>query len=232
MGIRVHKMIGWGLTDVVHMDFHPNDPRINPDSPLLRYEATLEQYLAYLERRKGQDPDYSLRLELSTLTRAEKPNPFEPQRAFAYDGEYGLPWVLCMRPVWMPDWSRYDNIIDWVEETHIKNPKGENGLDHIQVLPHPIYPFNGIYMDDRSGERITANGLMNFIRLKDHLGQLQKHDQDNLARELTGMGWDEATEHVVPMVPWEIRRLADCFDLFTGPDVWMQLRPMMYVYWS
>lgn len=55
----------------------------------------------------------------------------------------------------------------------------------------------------------------------------------NLLSEHLGFkDYAQANRYIAPIVPGEIRALAEFGDLFTSPDVLLQLRPLLYCYWS
>lgn len=240
VGIRINKAIGYGLVDLaVNEAGKLVDPRINPESPLLTYglDCTLNAFLAWLDGRDDRDAKF----EAAAIRGVADQVPdyrLQPDRAVRYNNEYGLPNVLYLRPVWMDDWHRHDDSIDWIEETYF----GPNPDDQIQprvdVLPHGIYPYNG-YVDTRNGKRLGSS-VMAWIRANSN----DRADwlRDGLAGGIRYRGEEEgdpvfidhadAARHVAPRVPEGVALLAEWGGLFTDPAVIHQLRPMRYVWWS
>lgn len=232
MGIRIHKSLGYGLTDV-----EKDDPRINWGSFLLTGEGDRNDvgvYNGWLMMAKDRD-------DLSPLDAWWLNDHAAEQRrvwmtdCIAYSPEYGLPNVLVLRPLACRDWSRYDDAIDYVVATHLEGP--EQSGNRVEVLKHQIYPFSH-YVDAITGEQITGD-VYSWWRLQGNLfpsspsevAQIEQ-SQDTAALRLGYDGNAEARERVVPKVPDEIRMIAEYADLFTDPDTVRALRPMLYTYWS
>lgn len=139
MGIRVHKVIGYGISDLKSEKYSPADERIDPDGMLGedRWEDdrfTREAYLShltdrskafkeYLDRSKNGEkiewPEsqeaFDAHLELTSL---ERNKDWEPNYSVVYSPEYGLDNVLLIvPPSCYESWTRYDNPIDYIEET-------------------------------------------------------------------------------------------------------------------
>jgi hypothetical protein len=157
-----------------------------------------------------------------------------------YRSEYGLPNVLLLKPLSMRDWYRAVDAIDYIEETYLRPGNAEPQMNHVEVLEHGIYPFSAAYMDKRTGERLPHE-IMWWIRAQSSTREaaaageeppLTSEHLDHLARALKFENAAEANENVRPVVPEEIRDLAEFGELFTSPDVVLQLRPLLYVYWS
>lgn len=224
MGISLTKMLGWALTDVAHTGVLLNDPRIDPGSPLLTGHADLGSYRAYLEQPA---PD-NLRRRSRRLNTF--PDTADPSQAVRWDAEYGLGRVLCVRPLAFPDWSRRNNPIDWVEEEWIRPGALARGAEpRVDMLPAAPYPFTG-WMDTRDG-RLLGDDVMWWVRARYDLAA-KPDDLDVYAQEAGFAGHADATARVAPVVPDQVRSLIEWGGLFTGPDVWLSLRPVLYTYLS
>lgn len=232
MGIRIHKVMGWGLTDVQRDDDgHLADPRINSDSFLLDLDheqpASLAAYERYARSRKVENDPRTWFLPLSPGLRDS-----EPADAVVYKFESADDHVLVVRPVGFRNWFRFDDIMDWVEETYLR--RDDNDADplesRVEVLPHGPYPFNGSYMRADTGERLPDT-VMPWIRAAS--SRLTPSVMRDLrAQEAGFVDHDDACNLVVPEVPFDIRVLSDYGDLFTSDDVWLQLRPVLYTFWA
>lgn len=219
MGIRVKKMLGYGLTNV-----KPDDPRINWVGLDMMHDLDVKDYLEWLNAGNGID-NSERHLLGHSLSHNEKINLYG---CVVHDSEYGLSNVLCLRPTWLTDWYRSDDAIDWVEETYLKAPRNENGEAWVRTLRVSPYPFSGAYMDSRTGVRLGPE-VLSWMRVRNAI------DDESIQNEmcaLFGMTYKQARRYVVPLVPDEIRNLAMFTGLFTSPDTWMQLRPMVYCWWS
>lgn len=237
MGIRVHKTLGYGLNDVKtdeDADWHITDERINLDAAPFKSGKeypSIQEYREWLEagRKTG---DIETDLELSFL---REPEPGDPDPTLDYtvthQGEFGLPNVLLLTPAtYRRTWSRLDDAIDYIEETYLRKDVKEPCENRADVLRHGIYPFVG-YMDKRTGEKLDDK-IFNWIRATNASEALEEWEL-NLVAKACGFNTSlEAWENVAPIVPRDITNLANYLELFTSPDVLLELRPILYTYWS
>lgn len=229
MGIRVHKFLGYGLADVQTKDMRITDERINPQSWLLTYDGTpsVEDYHAWLSQHQREFPS----MDLWYCRDEKRDRRRELNHCAIWSPEYGMPEVLVLQPLGCPDWSRFDNSIDYIEETWLRPERQGN---HVDLVGGGIYPWIGTYMDDRTGEAVDDK-IMWWVRLcnsdePDDEGRAEALDV--LAQAAGLSGHEEAVAHVWPMVPDEVRDLAEFAELFTSDGTWRQLRPMLYTYWA
>jgi len=221
MGIRIQRILGYGLTDLAAED---EDERINWDSWLLTGEGvpTLADYLAWLEKREADPPWPTLDQLCLRDHREPKADLYDCR---AYSREFGLPEVLVLRPFGQCDWYRYDDPIDYVQETWLTS---QPQTSHVEVIPAGLYPWVG-YMDDRTGKTLPA-AIMHWVRARN--GNRPPHVLETFAKAAGLSGHEEAQAHVVPEVPQEVCDIAAFAALFTDDTVWRQLRPVLYTYWS
>lgn len=227
MGIRVHKVVGWGFDDIKTRNGCIADGRIRNSSPLLDYEDfNLQEYLEFVEA-KG-DTHNNMDRYLYNHTDVEKPK-LTTWDLVHWGDEYMMKQIMVIVPVSMTkEWYRYDNAIDWVEETYFQ--KETSQINRYEKIPHGIYPWIGIYMDKRDGTILNNDDM--------HLWNTA-HWKDEPVAEIanvaaTNMGftsYEEAQDCIVPRVPEEIKDLIEYGKLFKKDDAWLQLRPMLYVYW-
>lgn len=236
MGIRIHKMMGYGLTDVT-----PEDPRINWDSAIFGYdlddEEDLDLYRDWLSERGKSDIGLSPLLPGATKRRSSIQDCVNFGTS---DG--GLENVICIRPLAWTDWYRFDDSIDYVEQT--ASPEGQR--DTVQVLETGIYPHIS-YMDDRVGERISFDDMHPWLWAKRELDRkiaaAAFSFPDDLLRDLEApldelavlggfSSHKDAMAHYRPHVPDEVRWLCEFSRLFTDPSICLQLRPMVYTWWA
>lgn len=245
MGIRLHKKLGWALTGL-ERDEHGRltDPRVSLDGASRYVEDFAPLYLEYLEalrdaeRRDGSDMEQSeawfdvmMSIEMVKAAR-EKDGVLDWPVTCRSDA--GLRDLLLIQPVGYSGWSRYGDHIDQQEEAMLYP-----GIEP-RVVPmlYGIYPFEGLYMDSRDGRKLDSTAK----RLVDRLLKAAEKDDDKREDRLQAadhmaksMGFENAghaQEHVAPVVPPDIRYVISWLNLFNGPDVWLQLRPVLYVYWS
>lgn len=248
MGIRVHKVLGYGLTDVKTRKYDIADGRINRKSPLLDYaaDATLDQYLDWIDATYRGDKDHfsmdswllAERKEVKEVEAEtvdfkwwrEKTGVSTPRDLIHHGTEYLEKNVLVIRPLSGKDWYRSDDPIDWIEETHLREPENENGVNWYKTLGDGIFPYIGTYMNAHTGERVKEGiELRRCFTWKDWD---KFYDVDKLAKDFGFVDAEDARVNLVPRVPDEVRDLAKWGKLFTNDDVWKQLRPIIYTYWS
>jgi hypothetical protein len=240
VGIRIHKKLGWALTDVQNDDNgHITDPRISVSSHLLvPPDEVGSGYLGYLEAiRDGEAPEsdawFDVTMTIAMVEEAKKRDGRLPWPV-THTPETGRRDVLLIQPVGFDRWSRYNDPIDHAEECALHDPI----TPRVIPMPYGIFPFEGIFMDSRDGRRIdsTARRLINLLLdRKDESEEVRPDRQkaaDHLAKVLGFDDSDEAQRHMAPAVPSDIRHVISWLNLFNGPDVWLQLRPVLYVYWS
>lgn len=227
MGIRINKMCGWGLTDLVK-----DDPRINWDGRYFDYRRGDFTYEGYLEVAKTVPGTFTSldSLFFEDRKKAGKKLP-DPRYAAVFGSvDVGLENVMCVRPLSMPDWHRHDDIIDYLEA-------GVEPNSEARVLDHSIYPYSG-YMDARTGERLQRGiEIKRWMQIVEKLGK-----EDSTARvlgEVAGvfekaneMSYEYAKKFVVPDVSPDVRAVAKYLDIFATEDAWKGLRPMVYTYWG
>lgn len=234
MGIRINKVIGYGLTDVVTENGVITDPRINADSFLLTGRGEDEDvapYQDWLKQRLTEDPeaDFDVRMDLAMLEHSD--NPRDVWRLVTYEEEYGLPHVLVVRPAGFPEWCRYDDPIDYQEEIL----RDDHPDARVTQPLGGLYPWNGLHMDARTGKRIEGTLVNAWRRVANGLPEGDKDRMkalDLLARRLGYTNHEEAERYVVPFVPHEIRNVCAWGGLFTSKEVCFQLRPLIYTYWA
>lgn len=183
MGIRIHKKLGWALTDVAYEDYEIVDPRINPDSFLFNSKwsksaKTIQDFMEWLEDNPPNDKfdTYLLKMmvkrdiedteriaailedhdetKAAHRMRRELEDRYSPQECVTWGAEYLLGNVLLVQPPVEHNWSRRDDTIDWVEEALQREPSAEN---HFEVLKDAPFPYNALLMDARTGERIIGD---------------------------------------------------------------------------
>jgi len=181
MGVRVHKVIGYGLTDV-EFDESTNrlvDPRINKRGLIGLYDRdydlavksfTDKGWRKFLvrklrETKKRKRASWELKsylaCERQIRKHIEKQYPdrdeWGPLNSVVLEPEYGPKDLLLVPPEMMygrrDRWYRDDDTIDWVEET----------MEHEQLPRLKVYRWRTLppydrWIDDRTGRRVSAKG--------------------------------------------------------------------------
>ena len=232
MGIRIHKYLGYGLTDVECEDAGEiTDPRINTESWLLNWEAdtpSLEDYAAWLAEHADDqwwERHYLASREKGCRRRRSDSDGVDLQRLVEHHSEYGLKNVLIVLPFNMPDWRRWDDSLDYYEDQH-------NGEPHVKLLDSGIYPWSAAYTDTRTGEDVKGHEIMMWVRAKNSNIERDRIDLDLFARESGFADHDEALKYCQPRVPDPIRNICRFGKLFHDDMTIHRLRPMIYTRWG
>lgn len=240
MGIRVHKAIGYGLTDVKYRDLKCIDPRFDPEGWMMNRDShedgtfTVKGYLKYcdaiIKDLKDRDVKNDPMWMLSTHWMKESiaKSKWELWNSIEWDAEFGLGRVLHFVVPGCPHHKRYDDIIDYYEE----QGKGGNCM-RATLLGRALYPWEG-YIDSRTGKRLNSivglmlNDFKVLKRMKHKLSPNFHRDRiRNAAKDDTIL-----PEHCVPDIPPELVALCKYVKMFKDPLTIYQLRPMVYVYWG
>jgi hypothetical protein len=285
MGIRVHRVIGYGLTDIQHKRGTINDSRFNMD----RFDAlcygdekkyTVARFLRWLRcnrRRLAQlaekeahrrctprdhkmDEGLFLMNYLPQSPRLRGPQMFEYlkqkylyfYKAVIYAHEFGKSNIMVFRPFGCAEeWTRYDNIIDYCEETVHYNSRSR--VKSLAPLCG-IYPYIGTMVRVRDPKIGLLPALEKLGREAEYSPEI-KVDEHGLAVALQGgfynrlVGrWDKRQpavaqgiflDHLLndwrPYLPtellWLLTYMNDqgCFNDVEA--IKRDLRPLLYVYW-
>lgn len=171
MGIRVTKVVGYGLTGLSIDPVNPmstNDPRINMESPALTYvhedKDSDGSYMKHLKTKTDHmdspefydSEEFSLVFSLRSLElELEGKNPdesFSLMHNIVYEGEYADPGTLVIVPPGMySSWVRSGDSIDIIESYLDHGDKTE---PIVRQLPSSPFPFSG-RMDARTGEKTS-----------------------------------------------------------------------------
>ena len=224
MGIRVRKCIGYGLTDIECDEHRLVDERLDPEGYLFHAYDVEEEgedkypwerdgakgYWNWLQKNFTKDELYRGPY-LDTVTfsqlkgekKKEAVDRWSPYRSAIHEGEFGLSNVLLVVPFcqWK-GWSRYDDSIDWAEETQAYGQE-----NRVVVYEQGFYPWNTFSVDPKTGVPYVG---------------FHYTEVDELRKE----------GRAVPKVPDEVTALCKYLKIFRDDKTIIDLRPMMYVYWS
>jgi len=237
MGIRIHKRLGYGLTNVKAKDYTILDKRFNlqdgyfsnrDDEDTYSIEGFTQHLEAAYERDKKKQGSSMLAFDVHELKDRKGTKRYVSLcDLICHEGEFGLPRVVmfsCLNK----GWSRWDDIIDYVEETE----KGQK--NKVKVLNRPIYPHEFWMHKDTGEQNFEFEGKTqpyHYIRRAIEMGW-DKYDWDKL-KEVAGIGsLEEAKEKVVPGVPEFIVELCKYLKVFNDEKTVYTLKPMIYTYWS
>lgn len=220
MGIKVNKMIGYGLTDVVK-----KDPRINWKK-FEEYDFDYKGYEKWLvkeSKKKNKNQSFHAAMELSLLKNHENKNLRKTDCYFHYDDEFGLENVFCIVPLFHYQWWRRDDDLDYVEEAS-KYAKDKGNW--FKVFGNGFYPYNASFMDARTGKPL---GEFAFEYYKQKRGKLNR---SWLLDKLKFATVEEADQYIVPAIPECIQMMCKFTKIFKKISTINSLRPIEYCYWS
>lgn len=259
MGIRVHKDLGYGIDNLKHgkKSYEMEDPRIDRkkfddlheqafgmEGPeLLKWmekekDALIEFHLKHHPVRKEaegfRDMDFKfLYHQLENQIKEKKLPDFGS--SVVWDGEFGCPNVLLFVPPTCPDWRRYDDIIDYCEETY---KKGGTTNRYEFIKCSGIYPWSGRMFRFRD----PKPGILKDDSKKDELRVMDATAYSQLIgwwdEKLKPVAQGDALKHFIedyrPVLPIDVMVLLWYMkDAFKDVDSFVnELRPMIYVHWS
>ena len=230
MGIRIHKVLGYGLDDVKYdkEKWKIDDHRINTKAAFIGGDDKEDDYSKYTSEgyiewlKENATGKFHFDIALNLKSRQD-----QIHDCIHYDPEYGESNVLVFRPLSCPDWSRYDDSIDYAQSAYLSEQVCGNSVG---LINEGLYPWIGEYMDKRTGETLDKK-IMWWIRSKnDNADDI--HHLDALAECFGFKDHKEALENVRPTIPEPIIDLCRYLNIFNDEKYIRQLRPMIYTYWS
>lgn len=289
MGNRVHKVIGYALTDVEHKQGDVTDSRLNmsriyavryPESASHEEELTVARFYRWIicnrrrlvklgaqEGRRDRVRDHHMDEGLFLMRYLPRRQRFRGPKLFEYLSskkldfadavihahEFGKPNVMVFQPFsCVEEWSRYDNIIDYTEESsryHCKDRVHDlgnhcgiypylNGMvrvrgPKVEILPSMVALGGG---GDRHCSEVTVDECNIPIRLG---GGFYNQLVGRWDKKIPPIAKDAVLEHLLndwrPSLPleliWMLTYMDDrgCFNDVEA--VKAALRPVLYVYW-
>jgi len=247
MGIRIHKMVGYGLDDVKYDtdNWKMLDPRFakggyfDLDCYQKEDNFTDAGFDEYLDKAIKEDPEEFSDLSIAQHSRKEHREKNGGEYSYkhtisscvVYDAEFGMENVMVFTPpVFGTDWQRYDDIIDYYEPTHREKDGGIN--NGITLLNRPIWPFES-YVDCRTMPPTRLDNLKHslYLDFKNIEDLTQKH-LNFILKELNVESVEEMQEYIRPIVPEELVVLLKYLNVFADDKHIHELKPMLYWYWS
>jgi hypothetical protein len=244
MSLHLNKAIGYALTNLAD-----NDPRINQDSPLLfwsRFEEenddfvvpTLESYASWLEEKAAAgEGGFGTRTEAKLLRSARglRLHRLELTDAVVHRDESGPETLVLISPVSLHRWCRADDSIDYIEASLLPDGGRDDSLVPLQRgisgYADRFMDVDGTELNEEAARLIYLAGLgMPEDELDSMASQIKPLDRTDDRHSYANAA--DVSERIVPLVPPDLRRLAEYGQLFTSDDVWKQLRPVLYTYWS
>jgi len=262
MGVRIHKILGYGLVDVKTENYTLSDNRFRDnfldDIFDNEYKYSEKSYLEFLENKlkeykknpsKFDFREFDITLEIGFIKRKNEEGKLSslqtrnPVYSFNFQPEFGLDNVFSVIPYLENDkWYRYDDMIDYVEETEIINSKDCPCKNKITVFNNGIFPYSGIFWDNRTGKRIEeGSSMIDFLQAKNVLSYSREKKQVDYylatkkiaIKELGFENQDDVLKYITPMVPWCLRFLVEFLNIFKDHEKTIrQFKPMLYTWWG
>lgn len=233
MSTEIRKVLGYALTDVVS-----DDIRINWDSPLLSTRKSRPSFIDFANWLETEESPFEP-LDVEAIRSDGEAHPYRSVGScVVHSFHYGLPNVMVLVPPSREDtWIQKDNLFDYIEAHLGDGPSVEPTLNDVPGIP----PFDGRWMDKVTGLELNHTFVSGFRRSLELNGNPEQHLL--AARKIAVLGRPRpeealfqdaaaALDRVVRLVPAEARELAAIGDLFTDPDIWKTLRPVLYTYWT
>lgn len=241
MGIRIKRMLGYGLTDVeCEENGEVTDSRFNLDDGWFgldwedREDKHIEDYICHLDNLTKSNPD-------SLMTSIDKMNledalecnkRWEFYDVIHHDSEFGAPNVVLFQQ-WHNDWTRRDDIIDYME--------AENSKPSVNVLKRPIYPYDG-WIHSETGESTygetkyktkdgtTVSTVDTYAKIVQSINM--GFPNQTMIEKAGFSSIEEAKEKIIPKIPEGVQEYLKYLKVFKDEKTYLQLRPMIYTYWS
>lgn len=246
MSYRLHKTLGYGFTDLkTDKQGHICDERINSSSFILDFDIYMDTY----EDNTEAFDDYiafiknnNLKTDLDSVRFLEeaKTNKIPVDNVLTYNFEYGLDSVLCITPFSQlhrsDPWKRSGNTLDSYEAQLTKGQKWDEPV--LELVPGGIYPFLGIYVDKRTWRSIRITEVDSWNRVNQeceeigHVPDYMEPKMNEAAKKAGFETWQEARENLVEAPPNDIVNLIRWSGLLTDEKYLLDVKPMLYTYWS
>lgn len=255
MGIRIHKMAGWGLKDV-----RVKDPRFKPGTDLdkstdLDFIQSMEQNREtiidlYFREIAKMIPDKTNALQYATSEfelqfRLSKQDLAKERKADTCIEQHGK--ILLFRPVTLPDWYRFDDSLDFFEETERqRRMKNRTTVFKMGLYPHdhwmvrfrdppascvkrwqkkPEENILGESIGDEKGIMSISTGWYNQL--------VGRWDPKLTPLERNAVRLRHLKEDFRPAIPFGVIALVLWSDLALDPASFLDdLRPMIHVWWD
>lgn len=241
MGIRVHKVLGYGLTNVGKGTFKKkgekyqiNDTRFSEQSIINGdYEDREDKYsnqgfLEFLEKKPKEKTMIDIHWLKESMKKKESTH--SVQDCFVHQAEYGLPNVVVIVPYMeIEQWTRYDSMMDYCQECYIGKKKG--CVNRVDIIDEALYPWLG-HIDGRTGRDIKDSLSFAVRRVINSKAPYETEPMDQLSKTLGFDSFDDLMKNMKPMVPEVVQWQCEYGNVFTDPNVVYQLQPMIYTYWS
>jgi hypothetical protein len=236
MGIRINKILGYGLVNLKTKEVDNygtreiDDPRFNPEGwwnaswKDREDKWTTEGFINHCQKIVDEGERLREHFHLALMLRDDdsKSTFRDIHYCVSYENEGGLPDTIVFTPFDQVKWTRYDDTIDYYDVGGGMEPT-------VKVLDVPIYPYDG-YIDNETGEPADEMVRHLIYMYRNAVGE-DKLDLQMKALENLGcsLHWTEKYNVAIPETLVEFLRYTN---MFTEDKTIWRLQPMIYSYWS
>lgn len=253
MGIRIHKNLGYGLTDVeCDSEGQIVDSRFNLTSGYFALDVEDQEDInpkkfieilgeknekARKEKDYGNDFIYELSLINDHLKKNKDPERFYNYIHFDYE-DPNCSSILFQPYMCGKEWSRYDDPIDYCEYLTDYADGGISAL--AKLVNRPIYPYDSwtnlkdlshCWKDDESGKLISW-GQIRQVVCSDSLWKGDPMKKSDYVKQYGFSSSRDFLNNVVPSVPNILVEMCKFLKVFKDDRTIHTLKPMIYVHWS
>ncbi len=248
MGIRIHKVMGWGLNNIItDKKGKVIDPRI--DTTFFQSENYWEKYddivgfMTYLENNKEEcekvlndiePPKFPERgngdihrTSINWILKFWEENKKRINSyPLTYDSEFGDGKILLISSIEEPEWNRFDDCIDYYE--------AKDNLNHIQDLTNRcgIYPYLGVSHIPGS-PKFGEKEYPNFLNPREYNMMIGEWDKNMSPALKDTILLEYFKKYYRPVIPAVIILWAYWIGIFKYFNETIQeFRPMIYTYWA
>lgn len=233
MGIRIHKVLGYGFNDLRTTEpdkygiRRVDDSRFNPNGWWhAKWDDkeeiwTTEGFKAHCQQIVDDTDDKYGPLGLMLMEGLQGNHFRDIHSTIAYDYEGGDPEVVVFMPFTNSNWKRFDDVIDYYD--HEVKPS-------VKLLDVPIWPYSG-YIDRETGERVDRD-TEHWIYLYRNAPETSREDEIR-SLALKGLGCEKHwMEKYNVSIPEELIEFFRYTKMFADEKAIWSLRPMIYTYWA
>lgn len=223
MGIRIHKVLGYGLTNVHSAGGSIADCRFNEHFSL-SIDNVADFYQWWTENEENPHNMIYANLAYRNLKQGEL-DVHDNINSIHYENEGGLDNVIVfVSPSSAFEWVRYDDPIDYYEVEGMEST--------VKELNCPIFPWHG-YWDTSTipPKRLTGDdGALVEDTMNMKVEPSNREIWNSIYKEFKdkGYNWD----NIQTVVPPEIVALVKYLKVFNNDIMPYRLKPMIYTYWS
>lgn len=242
MGIRIHKSIGYALTDIIYDTDNwtvENDGRFDPEGWMMldcdekEDRFTMAGFKEYIEAQLPCDKeDYNHDLFDLVMVKhlMDAGEMKEVYNYIIYDMEYGDGNVLQLIPPGNNNWARYDDIIDYYDPV---NKETDGGItDSVIPIDRAIWPYD-TYINLKTMPPTPLTSIQHQLYNTVKYRGLEKYTEvDQILGKLGLDTLEEFETHIAPIIPLGLIELLKYVKMFKDEKHIYELRPIIYGYWG